>query len=180
LDHKHDACLEFYYQISANSSLEISYENLNAISLTPTQVNGAIDWFPSRTGVGEILCARSLVKDIDMNFNISFVAKLLNIENDMLVLRFKKPINTDLEKSFVNFTDRDQKLITELQYLTHWKTESDVNLKAQNQWPLALPKLLWNLSSDDSIEFKGIVFQTYNGNSATHGPILKFFFNEYA
>jgi hypothetical protein len=160
LDHKHDACLEFYYQISPKSSLEISYENLNAISLTPTQVNGAIDWFPYRTGVGEILCARNFVKDIDMNFNITFVAKLSNIENDMLGLRFKKLINTDLEKNFVNFTDRDQKLITELQYLTHWKTESDVNLKAENQWPLALPKSLWTLNSDDSISFTGIVFQT--------------------
>jgi hypothetical protein len=160
LDHKHDACLQFYYQISANSNLEISYKNSNAISLTPTQVNGAIDWFPSPKGVGQILCARSLVKDIDMSFDIAFVAKLLNIENDMLGLRFKKIINTDLEKSFVNFTDRDQKLITELQYLTHWKTESDVNLKAENQWPLALPKSLWTLNSDDSIGFTGIVFQT--------------------
>jgi len=151
IDTKHDACFEFYYQISGNSNLEISYENQSPISLFPTQVNGIIDWFPSRTREVELLCAKSLAKDINMNFDISFVAKVFNIQNEMIALRFKKQV-----RNYVDFKERDPKLLNEYPFLTRWSTPINDSFKAENHWPLALPKRFWTLDSNDHITFKSI------------------------
>ncbi len=156
LDDEHDACFRFNYRSSENSSLEIGYNDLGPISLSPIQFNGDNNWLPPLYSNGEELCARSLAKDINQNFNITFNAKINNIENEIISLRFNDLKGSD----FVEFRKRNENLLSELPYLIHWsqRNESDDNYSKENLWPIRLPSDSWTLGSNDTIDFEGINF----------------------
>jgi hypothetical protein len=97
LDDEYDACFRFNYRSSKNSSLEISYNDLGPISLSPTQSNGDNEWLPPVDRNGEELCGRSLAKDINQNFCIMFNPKINNTENEIISLRFNDQKVSDLE-----------------------------------------------------------------------------------
>jgi hypothetical protein len=156
LDDKHDACFRFNYRSSEDSSLEISYNDLGPISLSPTQSHRDNEWLPPVDRNGEELCARSLAKDINQNFNITFNAKINNNENEIISLRFNDLKGSD----FVEFRKRDENLLSELPYLIHWsqRNKSDDNYSEENLWPIRLPSESWILGPHDTIDFKGIHF----------------------
>ncbi len=157
LDDKHDACFRFNYRSSEDSSLEISYNDLGPISLSPTQSFEDNEWLPPVGKNGEELCARSLTKDINQNFNITFKAKINNIENEIISLRFDNQKDSGLEIGFVEFKERDENLLPYLPYLIHWskRDDSDGNYTKENLWPIRFPNDSWILGSDDRIDFKG-------------------------
>jgi len=150
LDNQNDACFKFHYQINNTANLFISYNNLNPVIFNP---NKPLKWYPE--GNAEEICARSLTKDIDKNFNITLISKILNTEKDMIGLRFVQ--TEDSVYNSLYFKKRDSNLLSELPYLIHWsKAGNDGSYTFENQWSLALPRSQWK-NSDDSIKFEGIL-----------------------
>jgi len=151
LDNQNDACFGFQYEISNTANLLISYNNLKPVIFNASK---PLKWYPE--GDVEEICARSLTKDIDKNFNITLVSKILNTEKDMIGLRFVQ--NEKSVYNSLNFQKRISNLLSELPYLIHWsKADNDGNYTFENQWPLALPRSQWENTSDDSIKFEGIL-----------------------